>query len=112
MGAVIGREFQLEVLQAVTGLAEQEPLPTSAPSPTPNPLYVRGLLPHTTYLFKHAFTQEAAYRSRLTPRRRDIHRRVAPALEALFPDRLQEALAATGAPLPGGSPGCRGRQDH
>ena len=48
------------------------------------------MLPQTTYLFKHAFTQEAAYRSLLMPRRCDLHRRVALALETLFADRLEE----------------------
>ena len=90
MGAVIGREFRWEVLQAVTGLAEQELLPHLSALTDAELVYVRGLPPQTTYLFKHAFTQEAAYRSLLTPRRRDIHRRVVLALEALFPDRLEE----------------------
>src|SRR5262249_20392237 len=53
-------------------------------------LYARGLPPQTTYVFKHAFTQEAAYRTLLTPRRRELHHRVAMTLEALFPDRLEE----------------------
>ncbi|MBI3300870.1 MAG: helix-turn-helix transcriptional regulator, partial [Deltaproteobacteria bacterium] len=53
-------------------------------------LYARGVPPQTTYVFKHAFTQEAAYRSLLTTRRRELHHRVAVTLEALFPDRLEE----------------------
>jgi tetratricopeptide (TPR) repeat protein len=48
------------------------------------------LPPQTTDMFKHAFTQEAAYRSLLTTRRRELHHRVAVTLEALFPDRLEE----------------------
>ena len=43
-----------------------------------------------TYLFKHAFTQEAAYRSLLTARRRELHQHVALALEVLFVERLEE----------------------
>jgi hypothetical protein len=84
MGAVIGREFRWEVLQAVTGLAEQELLAHLSALTDAELVYVRGLPPQTTYLFKHAFTQATAYRSLLTPRRRDIHRRVVLALEALF----------------------------
>jgi DNA-binding NarL/FixJ family response regulator len=53
-------------------------------------IYERGLAPRVTYLFKHAFTQEAAYRSLLTSRRRVLHHRVALTLETLFPDRLEE----------------------
>ena len=53
-------------------------------------LYARGLPPQITYLFKHALTQEVAYRSLLTAQRRELHHRVAVTLETLFPDRLEE----------------------
>jgi predicted ATPase len=53
-------------------------------------LYTRGLPPQATYLFKHALTQEVAYRSLLTARCRELHHRVAVTLETLFPDRLEE----------------------
>jgi predicted ATPase/DNA-binding CsgD family transcriptional regulator len=94
MGAVIGREFRWEVLQTVTGLAEPELLAHLSALTDAELVYVRGLPPQTTYLFKHAFTQEAAYRSLLTPRRRELHRRVVLALEALFPDCLEEHYGA------------------
>jgi DNA-binding CsgD family transcriptional regulator len=41
-------------------------------------------------VFKHAFTQDAAYHSLLTAQRQELHHRVAVTLEALFPDRLEE----------------------
>ncbi|HEX6305064.1 MAG TPA: adenylate/guanylate cyclase domain-containing protein [Anaerolineales bacterium] len=47
-------------------------------------------LPELEYEFRHALTQEAAYRSILLRRRREYHRRVADALEVLFSDRLQD----------------------
>ena len=88
--AVIGREFRWELLKATTGLADQELLAHLGALTDAELLYARGVLPQTTYLFKHAFTQEAAYRSLLMPRRCDLHRRVALALESLFADRLEE----------------------
>jgi predicted ATPase/class 3 adenylate cyclase/DNA-binding NarL/FixJ family response regulator len=90
VGAVIGREFRWELLQAITGLADQELLVHLDALTDAELLYTRGVPPQTTYLFKHAFTQEAAYRSLLMPRRCDLHRRVALALETLFADRLEE----------------------
>ena len=42
------------------------------------------------YLFKHALTQEVAYRSLLTAQRRALHHRVAVTLETFFSDRLEE----------------------
>ena len=90
IGAVIGRELSGELLQEVAGLPEQELTTHLAALTEAELLYARGVPPQTTYLFKHAFTQEAAYRSLLTAQRHDLHHRVAVTLETLFPDRLEE----------------------
>src|SRR5262245_16512360 len=90
IGAVIGREWGEALVREVAGLAEQELTAHLAALTEAELLYTRGLPPHTMYVFKHAFTQEAAYRSLLTTRRRELHHRVAVTLEALFPDRLEE----------------------
>lgn len=51
----------------------------------------------SAYVFKHALTQESAYNVLLVKNRREIHRRVAEAVERIYPDRLNEyaALLAT-----------------
>jgi DNA-binding CsgD family transcriptional regulator len=90
MGAVMGREFSGELLTEIAGLPEWELTGHLAALTEAELLYARGLPPQTTYLFKHALTQEAAYRSLLTARRRDLHHRVAVTLETLFADRLEE----------------------
>ena len=90
IGAVIGREFRWELLKEIAGLADQELMADRTTLTDAELIYERGLPPQTTCLFKHAFTQEAAYRSLLTTRRRDLHRRTALVLETLFSDRLEE----------------------
>jgi class 3 adenylate cyclase/tetratricopeptide (TPR) repeat protein len=45
------------------------------------------------YTFKHALTQEVAYHSILTERRKKIHQRVGSAIEALYWERLEDHLA-------------------
>jgi predicted ATPase/class 3 adenylate cyclase/DNA-binding NarL/FixJ family response regulator len=90
IGAVIGREWSETLLREVAGLAERELTGHLAALTDAELLYARGLPPQTTYVFKHAFTQDAAYRSLLTARRQELHHRVAVTLEALFPDRLEE----------------------
>jgi predicted ATPase len=42
------------------------------------------------YLFKHALAQEAAYESTLLQQRKQLHQKVAEAIERLFADRLHE----------------------
>ena len=48
------------------------------------------------YIFKHAITHDVAYHSLLMARRRQLHKRVAEAIEALFPSRLDEFSATLG----------------
>lgn len=45
----------------------------------------RGTPPDATYVFKHALIQDAAYESMLRSQRRQIHERIAAAIEAGFP---------------------------
>jgi class 3 adenylate cyclase/tetratricopeptide (TPR) repeat protein len=47
-------------------------------------------VPDIEYRFRNPMTQEVAYQTILLKRRREFHRRVGAALEALFPDRLGE----------------------
>lgn len=54
----------------------------------------REALADLEYIFKHAMTQETAYNSLLIARRKTLHKVAAEAIEALFPDYLDE-LAAT-----------------
>jgi predicted ATPase/DNA-binding SARP family transcriptional activator/class 3 adenylate cyclase len=50
----------------------------------------RTRLPEAAYMFKHQLTQEAAYEGLLRRKRRVLHRRVAEAVEQLFPERVEE----------------------
>ena len=52
----------------------------------------RAREPELEYIFKHALAQEATYESILLQRRKELHRRVAAAIEILFADRLDEFL--------------------
>ena len=48
------------------------------------------------YIFKHAITHDVAYHSLLMARRKQLHGRVAEAIEMLFPNRLDEFSATLG----------------
>ena len=61
LGAVLGRQFSYDVLQAVSSLDDvtlQRELTRLVESEL---LYQRGLPPQSTYIFKHALIQETAY---------------------------------------------------
>jgi class 3 adenylate cyclase len=73
MGAVLGREFSYELLQAVSGMdatALQHGLRHLVESEL---IYQRGLPPQATYLFKHALIQDTAYQSLLKSKRQQLH---------------------------------------
>lgn len=91
--AVIGTELARPVLARVSDLAEDELESGLRALIAAEFLYEQELYPEAVYCFKHPLTQEVAYRSQLGERRAAVHRRVAEAIEALYPDRLDERAA-------------------
>ena len=55
-------------------------------------IYEQPALPETEYIFKHALTQEVAYKTLLLERRKQLHESAAAAIEALYPERLDDHL--------------------
>jgi hypothetical protein len=85
LGAVLGRTFSYEVLQAVTPLDEVPLQQALARLVDAELLYQRGVPPQATYLFKHALIQETAYQSLLKSSRQQYHQQIAQVLETRFP---------------------------
>jgi len=88
--SAVGRELSYDLLRRVTGLKEQELLSHLSVLKDSELLYERGIYPQSTYIFKHALTQEVAYDSLLLKRRKEIHEEIGRAIEALYLDRLEE----------------------
>ncbi|UCG66237.1 MAG: AAA family ATPase, partial [Deltaproteobacteria bacterium] len=89
-GAVVGREFGQELIQVVTGISERELLSHLSVLKDSELLYERGIYPQSTYIFKHALTQEVAYNSLLFKRKKEIHETIGRAIESLYAQRLDE----------------------
>ena len=94
LGAVVGREFPYEMLQAMTPVDEAMVAQGLAQLVEVELLYQRGLPPRARYTFKHALMQEVAYNSVLLRRRQELHRAVGYAIEARYPGRLAEHYEA------------------
>jgi predicted ATPase len=86
LGATLGQEFSHELLRAVTPLEETNPQNSLTALLQAELLYQRGLPPQTSYVFKHALIQEAAYQSLLKSARQQYHRQIAQVLEEKFPE--------------------------
>jgi predicted ATPase len=96
LGAVIGRTFDYDVLQAVAdmdGVALRQGLRQLVEAEL---VYQQGIPPRATYMFKHALIQDAAAQSLLRRVRQQYHQRIAQAMEAQFAElaALQPELLA------------------
>ena len=85
LGAVLGREFAYELLQAIAPQDEATLQAGLAQLVGAELLYQRGRPPRARYLFKHALIQDAAYASLLKSTRQQVHQQIAQVLEARFP---------------------------
>jgi class 3 adenylate cyclase/predicted ATPase len=83
--AAIGREFPYELLAAVSSPGDEALQDALA-----NLVEAGLIFPHgrsgQSYIFKHALVQDAAYDSMLRKRRRDLHGRIAAAIQDRFPE--------------------------
>jgi class 3 adenylate cyclase/DNA-binding winged helix-turn-helix (wHTH) protein len=114
MLAAIGIEFPLSLVRQVlrlraentgrgaisaTALAEDSVAEGSALEATLGRLqfgeliYERPSFGDAEYTFKHALTHDVAYNSLLMERRRILHGQIGQAIEALFPDRLDDHIS-------------------
>jgi predicted ATPase len=86
LGAVIGRTFAYELVQAVVPLDATTLQGTLVQLVEAELVVQRGMPPQATYTFKHALVQETAYQSLLRSTRQQYHQRIAQVLEAQFPE--------------------------
>jgi len=89
LGAVVGREFAYNVLQAIAPLDEGTLQARLAQLVEAELLYQRGRPPDARYVFKHALIQEAAYASLLKSTRQQVHQQIAQVFEAWLPTLVE-----------------------
>jgi DNA-binding response OmpR family regulator/class 3 adenylate cyclase/predicted ATPase len=89
IGSVIGREFSYRLLASVasaSGPSLQNALEHLAACEL---IFARGEPPDSTYIFKHALVQDAAYASIVRSKRQQLHRRIADALMTEFHETIE-----------------------
>ena len=89
LGAVVGREFEYEILQEVSAQDAATLQAGLAALVAAELLYQRGRPPRARYIFKHALIQDAAYASLLRSTRQHYHRQIAQLLEHRFAETVQ-----------------------
>ena len=86
VGAAIGREFSYKLLDAVSGVAENELAVGLEQLVNSGLVFQRGVPPDAVYSFKHALVQDTAHGSLLRRTRQRLHSRIAEVLEAQSPE--------------------------
>lgn len=89
IGAVAGREFHYELVNAVAGLPQQKLDKALDQLVRSELMFRRGEIPHAVYTFKHALVRDAAYAGLLKSRRVQLHAAIANVLEQEFPEVAQ-----------------------
>jgi predicted ATPase len=89
IGAVAGREFHYELMNAVAGLPRERLEEALSQLVQSELIFRRGEIPRAVYTFKHALVRDAAYGSLLKSRRVHLHAAIANALEKQFPEIVQ-----------------------
>lgn len=88
--AVIGKVFPWSLLARVVDWPEDATKTLLARLQAGEFIYEQPAFPEVQYSFKHALTQEVAYSSLLSERRRALHERTAQSVEAQFNGQLDE----------------------
>jgi class 3 adenylate cyclase/tetratricopeptide (TPR) repeat protein len=90
--AVLGKEFAFSLVRVVTGRGGDELNRMLAELQLAEFIYEQPAAGEVEYTFKHALTQEVAYHSVLSERRKLLHERAAAAIEGLGPGQVENQL--------------------
>lgn len=89
VAAAIGRESSFELLRAVLDMPTADLARAVRHLVNLDLVFESGLPPVSTYTFRHALIQDAAYESLLRKTRQEFHRRIAEVLVGRFPDMAE-----------------------
>jgi class 3 adenylate cyclase/tetratricopeptide (TPR) repeat protein len=92
LASVIGKDVPLGLLRSISDLPEAKLAAELAELQKAEIIYELHLPSGAEYTFKHALTQTVAYEGMLRRVRRDLHAKALAAIEALYPDRIDEML--------------------
>jgi class 3 adenylate cyclase/predicted ATPase len=90
IGAVLGREFSYRLIAAVARTSTAFLQAALAQLAAAELIFERGEQPDSTYIFKHALVQDAAYESLLRSKRQQLHNRVASVLKEQFAETIEQ----------------------
>ncbi|MBS3755605.1 MAG: AAA family ATPase [Desulfobacterales bacterium] len=94
IGSAIEREFGYHLIKKIAGLSETEFSGALASLKADELILQRGIVPESTYIFRHALTMEVVYASILSRHKKELHRSIGEAMEKLYEGNLEEHSAS------------------
>lgn len=92
--AVIGKEFALPLIVAVTGISQDKLEKQLRELQVGEFIYDKYVAGEKGYIFKSALTQDVAYNTLLVERRKVWHERIGAAIETLYLNAIEDHVAA------------------
>jgi len=89
IGAAIGREFSYRLVAAITPISSPSLQTALTHLAAGELIFARGEPPDSTYIFKHALVQDAAYATMVRSKCQHLHSRIADALTQGFPETVE-----------------------
>jgi class 3 adenylate cyclase/predicted ATPase len=90
IGAVLGREFSYRLIAAVARTSTAFLESALSQLTDAELIFEQGERPDSTYIFKHALVQDAAYESLLRSKRQQLHNRIANVLKEQFAETIEQ----------------------
>jgi len=90
VGSAIEREFSFALIKKLIDLPESQLLSQLSRLKDIELIYERGIFPDSSFVFKHALTQEVVYDTILDRKKKTLHEDIARAMEEIHEDRLDE----------------------
>ncbi|MCF8025634.1 MAG: AAA family ATPase [Desulfobacteraceae bacterium] len=94
IGSAIEREFGYQLIKKIAGISETALSGALASLKAAELILQRGIVPESTYIFRHALTMEVVYASILTRQKETLHRSIGEAMEALYEGNAEEHSAS------------------
>ena len=92
--AVIGREFPISLIMAITGSSLEKLEKQLKELQAGEFIYEKSVLGEKGYIFKSALTQDVAYNTLLIERRKILHERIGNSIEAVYSISIDDHIAA------------------
>jgi predicted ATPase/class 3 adenylate cyclase len=89
IGAALGREFSYRLLAAVAPISDVSLKAALAQFGIADLIFCRGEAPDSTYFFKHALVQDAAYSTLTRSKCKQLHSKIASALKDQFSETVE-----------------------